>query len=179
MSDNIGRITVPTVLNSGQTFPLTTQHPFGFSIERPMIVHRFGSLDAKQEQRYYVGIGPRKFQFKRPNLGWTESNQLKAFWESMPGASKALTDTVPNPRWLDRRRCWSPFQLVQVWFKYLRNTGQGTIEVIYPSRESRVGARASPCCRRQNSLPILCFLNPPGPTFRWGSSNGPKYGLAV
>ena len=48
-----------------------------------MIVHRFGSLDAKQEQRYYVGIGPRKFQFKRPNLGWTESNQLKAFWESM------------------------------------------------------------------------------------------------
>jgi hypothetical protein len=35
-----------------------------------VIVHRFGSLDVKQEQRYYVGIGPRKFQFKRPNLGW-------------------------------------------------------------------------------------------------------------
>jgi hypothetical protein len=64
MSDTIGRITVPTVINSGQTFPLTTQYPFGFSVERPVIVHRFGSLDAKQEQRYYVGIGPRKFQFK-------------------------------------------------------------------------------------------------------------------
>jgi len=52
------------VINSGQTFPLTTQYPSGFSVERPVIVHRFGSLDAKQEQRYYVGIGPRKFQFK-------------------------------------------------------------------------------------------------------------------
>jgi hypothetical protein len=50
MSDTIGRITVPTVTNSGQTFPLTTQYPFGFSVERPVIVHRFGSLDAKQEQ---------------------------------------------------------------------------------------------------------------------------------
>jgi hypothetical protein len=59
------------------------QCPFGFSVERPVIVHRFGSLDAKQEHRYYVGIGPRKFQFKRPNLGWTEANQLKAFWEAM------------------------------------------------------------------------------------------------
>jgi hypothetical protein len=29
MSDTIGRITVPTVINSSQTFPLTTQYPFG------------------------------------------------------------------------------------------------------------------------------------------------------
>ena len=89
MSDYIGRITVPTVTNSGQTFPLTTQYPFGFSVERSVIVHRFGTLDAKQEQRYYAGIGPRKFQFKRPNLGWTESRQLKAFWESMQGPWQA------------------------------------------------------------------------------------------
>jgi hypothetical protein len=85
MSDNIGRITVPTVINSGQTFPLITQYPFGFSVERPVIVHRFGTLDAKQEQRYYVGIGPRKFQFKHPNLNWAEVSQLRAFWESMQG----------------------------------------------------------------------------------------------
>jgi hypothetical protein len=97
MSDSIGRITVPTVINSGQTFPLTTQYPFGFSVERPVIVHRFGSLDAKQEQRYYAGIGPRKFQFKRPNLNWSESRQLKAFWESMQGPWQAFTYNVPNP----------------------------------------------------------------------------------
>jgi hypothetical protein len=37
MSDTIGRITIPTVTNSGQTFPLTTRYPFGFSVERPVI----------------------------------------------------------------------------------------------------------------------------------------------
>jgi hypothetical protein len=94
MPDTIGRITVPTVMNSGETFPLTTQYPFGFSVERRVIVHRFGSLDAKREQRYYVGIGPRKFQFKRPNLNWTEANQLKTFWESMQGPWKAFTYAV-------------------------------------------------------------------------------------
>jgi len=41
MPDTIGRITVPTVINSGQTFPLTTQYPFGFCVEHPVIVHRF------------------------------------------------------------------------------------------------------------------------------------------
>jgi len=97
MSDTIGRIAVPTVINSGQTFPLTTQYPFSFSVERPVIVNRFGSLDARKEQRYYVGIGPRKFQFKHPNLIWAEANQLKAFWEAMQGPWKAFTYNVPNP----------------------------------------------------------------------------------
>src|ERR1022692_50290 len=97
MSDTIGRITVPTVINSGQTFPLTTQYPFGFSVERPVIVHRFGSLDAKQEQRYYVGIGPRKFQCKHPNLNWAEGKQLRDFCESMQVPWKAFTYNSPNP----------------------------------------------------------------------------------
>jgi hypothetical protein len=35
--------------------PIRSAYPFGFSVERPVIVHRFGSLDAKQEQRYYLG----------------------------------------------------------------------------------------------------------------------------
>jgi hypothetical protein len=104
MPDTIGRIAVPTVINSGQTFPLTTQYPFGFSVERPVIVHRFGSLDAKQEQRYYVGIGPRKFQFKHQNLNWAETNQLKAFWESMQGTVEGVHLHGPQPRWHDHRR---------------------------------------------------------------------------
>jgi hypothetical protein len=82
MSDAIGRIIVPTAINSGQTFPLTTQYRFGFSVERPVIVHRFGSLDAKPQ--YYAGIGPRKFRFKRPNLNWTESNQIKVVTSCVP-----------------------------------------------------------------------------------------------
>ena len=77
MSDIIGRVTIPAlVLSTGgsglsgtQVFPLATQHPFGFSVERAVIVHRFGTLDTKQEQRYYAGIGPRKFQFPNRTVG--------------------------------------------------------------------------------------------------------------
>ena len=136
MPDTIGRITVPTVINSGQTFPLTTQYPFGFSVERPVIVHRFGSLDAKQEQRYYVGIGPRKFQFKRPNLNWTEANQLKAFWESMQGPWKAFTYTVPNPGG-STTGVLVTFEQTPISFEYLRNAvqvGLNLIEVVDPTQ---------------------------------------------
>jgi len=136
MPDTIGRITVPAVINSGQTFPLTTQYPYGFSVERPVIVHRFGSLDAKQEQRYYVGIGPRKFQFKRPNLGWTEANQLKAFWESMQGPWKAFTYTVPNPGG-STTGVLATFEQTPISFEYLRNAvqvGLNLIEVVDPTQ---------------------------------------------
>ncbi|MGB7759602.1 MAG: hypothetical protein WBL61_07235, partial [Bryobacteraceae bacterium] len=120
MSDTIGRIAVPTVINSGQTFPLTTQYPFGFSVERPVIVHRFGSLDAKQEQRYYVGIGPRKFQFKHPNLNWAEGKQLRDFWESMQGPWKAFTYNVPNPGG-STTGVLVTFEQAPISFEYLRN----------------------------------------------------------
>ena len=136
MPDTIGRITVPTVINSGQTFPLTTQYPFGFSVERPVIVHRFGSLDAKQEQRYYVGIGPRKFQFKHPNLNWAETNQLKAFWEVMQGPWKAFTYTVPNPGG-STTGVLVTFEQAPISFEYLRNAvqvGLNLIEVVDPTQ---------------------------------------------
>jgi hypothetical protein len=136
MSDTIGRITVPAVINSSQTFPLTTQYPFGFSVEHPVIVHRLGSLDAKQEQRYSVGIGPRKFQFKHPNLNWAEANQLKAFWESMEGPWKAFTYTAPNP---DRTTTvvLVTFEQAPISFEYLRNAvqvGLNLIEVVDPTQ---------------------------------------------
>src|ERR1017187_8009212 len=136
MPDTIGRITVPTVINSGQTFPLTTQYPFGFSVERPVIAHRFGSLDAKQEQRYYVGIGPRKFQFKHQNLNWAETNQLKAFWEGMQGPWKAFTYTVPNPGG-STTDVLVTFEQTPISFEYLRNAAQvglNLIEVVDPTQ---------------------------------------------
>jgi len=140
MSDSIGRITVPTVINSGQTFPLTTQYPFGFSVERPVIVHRFGSLDAKQEQRYYAGIGPRKFQFKRPNLNWSESRQLKAFWESMQGPWQAFTYNVPNPDGTTSAVLVT-FEQAPISFEYLRNAAQvglNFVEVVDSDRGARL-----------------------------------------
>jgi hypothetical protein len=136
MSDTIGRITVPTVINSGQTFPLTTQYPYGFSVERQVIVHRFGSLDTKQEQRYYAGIGPRKFQFKRPNLNWSESRQLKAFWESMQGPWQAFTYNIPNPDGTTSALLVT-FEQAPISFEYLRNAvqvGLNLVEVVDPTQ---------------------------------------------
>src|ERR1039458_7378439 len=135
MPDTIGRIAVPTVINSGQTFPLTTQYPFGFSVERPVIVHRFGSFDAKQEQRYYVGIGPRKFQFKHANLNWAEANQLKAFWEAMQGPWKAFIYNDPHPG--GTTGALVPFEQPPISFEYLRNAAQiglNLIEVVDPTQ---------------------------------------------
>jgi hypothetical protein len=135
MSDILGRITVPAVINSGQTFPLTTQYPFGFSVERPVIVHRFGSLDAKQEQRYYVGIGPRKFQFKHPNLNWAEGKQLRDFWESMQGPWQAFTYTVPNADGTTTGVLVT-FEQTPISFEYLRSAvqvGLNLVEVVDPT----------------------------------------------
>ena len=152
MSDTIGRITVPTVINSGQTFPLTTQYPFGFSVERAVIVHRFGSLDAKQEQRYYAGIGPRKFQFKRPNLNWSESRQLKAFWESMQGPWQAFTYNVPNPDGTTTGVLVT-FEQAPISFEYLRNAAQvglNLVEVVDPAAAPSYTV-ASTCLRFPSS----------------------------
>jgi hypothetical protein len=152
MSDTIGRITVPTVVNSGQTFPFTTQYPFGFSVERSVIVHRFGSLDAKQEQRYYAGIGPRKFQFKRPNLNWSESRQLKAFWESMQGPWQAFTYNVPNPDGTTTGVLVT-FEQAPISFEYLRNAAQvglNLVEVVDPAAAPSYTV-ASTCLRFPSS----------------------------
>jgi hypothetical protein len=152
MSDTIGRITVPTVINSGQTFPLTTQYPFGFSVERSVIVHRFGSLDAKQEQRYYAGIGARKFQFKRPNLNWSESRQLKAFWESMQGPWQAFTYNVPNPNGTTSAVLVT-FEQAPISFEYLRNAAQvglNLVEVVDPAAAPSYTV-ASTCLRFPSS----------------------------
>ena len=152
MSDSIGRITVPTVINSGQTFPLTTQYPFGFSVERPVIVHRFGSLDAKQEQRYYAGIGPRKFQFKRPNLNWSESRQLKAFWESMQGPWQDFTYNVPNPDGTTTGVLVT-FEQAPISFEYLLNAahvGFNLVEVVDPAAAPSYTV-ASTCLRFPSS----------------------------
>ncbi|HLM98183.1 MAG TPA: hypothetical protein VK335_02815 [Bryobacteraceae bacterium] len=160
MSDTIGRITVPTVINSGQTFPLATQYPFGFSVERPVIVHRFGSLDAKQEQRYYIGIGPRKFQFKRPNLNWAEGRQLKAFWESMQGPWKAFTYNVPNPDGTTTGVLVT-FEQPPISFEYLRNAAQvglNLVEVVDPT-QAPTYAITSTCLRFPSSALSTALLS--------------------
>ena len=97
MSDTIGRMSVPTLVDSGLTFPLTSDFGYGFTQDRPVVVHQFGELDAKAEQRYAVGIGPRKFAFRRQHLSMRDRNSLVSFWESPQGAWKSFTYNVLNP----------------------------------------------------------------------------------
>jgi hypothetical protein len=97
MPDTIGRISVPALVDSGLTFPLTSDFPYGFTQDRPVVVHSFGELDAKAEQRYAVGIGPRKFDFRRQHLGMRDRASLVSFWEGLQGAWKSFTYNVPNP----------------------------------------------------------------------------------
>ena len=166
MSDTIGRITVPSiVLSTGgagisgtQVFPLTSWTPFGFSVDRPVVVHRFGSLDAKQEQRYYTGIGPRKFQFKRPNLSWQETKSLKAFWESMQGPWTAFTYNVPNADGTTTATLVT-FEQAPISFNYLRTfceVGFNLVETIQPS--SAPGYSVASTCTRFPSTALATAL---------------------
>ncbi len=97
MPDTIGRITVPSLVSSGLTFPLTSDFGYGFTQDRPVVVHRFGELDAKAEQRFAVGLGPRKFAFRRQHLSKRDRNSLVSFWEGLQGAWQSFTYNVPNP----------------------------------------------------------------------------------
>jgi hypothetical protein len=135
MPDTIGRISVPAPVNSGQTFPLVSNFPFGFSQERPIIVHRFGSGDAKIEQRFQVGMGPRKFQFRRANLNYADRHSLADFWEPMQGIWSSFIYTVPNADGTT-----SPtnviFENQPLSFQHLRNAvqvGLTFVEIFDPS----------------------------------------------
>lgn len=96
MSDAIGRIAVPTPVDSGLTFPLTSEFGYGYTQDFPVVVHRFGYLDAKAEQRYAVGIGPKKHAFRRTNLSLAARNQLFSFWEGLQGSWKTFLYDVPQ-----------------------------------------------------------------------------------
>ena len=96
MSDIIGRIAVPALVSSGLTFPLTSDIGYGFTQDRPVVVHRFGELDAKAEQRFAVGIGPRKFAFRRQHLSKRDRNSLVSFWEGLQGSWQSFLYNVPN-----------------------------------------------------------------------------------
>lgn len=95
MSDTIGRITVPAVTVSG-TFPMSPEFGYVSSIARPVVVHQFGSANAKIEQRFYTGTAARRWTFTRRALGETARRALRDFWEARKGPDEAFTAAVPN-----------------------------------------------------------------------------------
>lgn len=97
MSDFLGRIAVATPTPSGLTWGLVSDFGYGTAQSFPIITHRFGELATKAEQRYQVGIGPRKFRFQRARLSRTDRTTLMNFYEAVQGSYKTFTYNAPQP----------------------------------------------------------------------------------
>ena len=95
MSDVIGRITVPSVSPS-LTFPLVTDYAHGEDWKRQVIVHTFGSANAKIEQRYHYGDPATRYQFHRASLGNAARKTLRDFFDSVKGTNLPFYYAAPN-----------------------------------------------------------------------------------
>lgn len=146
MSDFIGRTTVPAIVSSGLTFPLISDFGYGFSQDRPIVVHRFGTLDARIEQRFQVGIGPRRFTFKRQNLSLANKASLAMFWESLKGSYKSFVYNVPNADQSTTATtvCWEDSPLS---FDYLMHACRVGVTFVEIGNSSPAYAVASTCTR--------------------------------
>jgi hypothetical protein len=93
--DSIGNITVPDIVASG-TFPIVSDYPFGRSSHPDVVVHQFGSGNAKIEQRFLLGNGAKQFTVKRQWMNDAQRVALRNFWESKYGPFGAFTYNAPN-----------------------------------------------------------------------------------
>ena len=140
MSDYIGRIVVPSLVDSGLTFPLAADMGFGISQAWPVVTHAFGSGDAKIEQRFAVGIGPRKHAFRRAHLSPRDRSTLVSFWQSMQGAWKSFTYNVPNPdgSTTATKVTWENAPLTVQYLTNACQTGFNFIEAADPAERARL-----------------------------------------
>ena len=95
MPDLIGNITVPDIVASG-TFPIVSDYPFGRSSHPDVVIHQFGSGNAKIEQRFLLGDGAKRFTVRRPWMNDPQRIALRNFWESKYGPFGAFTYNAPN-----------------------------------------------------------------------------------
>jgi len=95
MPEYIGNVEVPEIAPSG-TFPLTTDFPHGCARRPTAHVHRFGSANAKIEQRFWAGDGARRFTVSRRTLRPATRKALLDFWLGNQGAYGAFYYNAPN-----------------------------------------------------------------------------------
>jgi hypothetical protein len=96
VSDQIGRIFVPTPVNSGLTFPLVTEYPYAETQDLEIIEHRFQDNATLGVQRFAVGSGLRRFQFSKSVLSRSERASLVSFYNSVQGSFQYFTYNAPN-----------------------------------------------------------------------------------
>jgi hypothetical protein len=95
MTEYLGSIEIPEIEISG-TFPLVPDRGFGMSQAPEVVVHRFGSANAKIEQRYLLGNGVKRFLVRKQSMRESERIALRDFWEDSYGPYGAFTYNAPN-----------------------------------------------------------------------------------
>jgi hypothetical protein len=95
--DHLGRIAVPSIPSSGQTFPLRTEYPAGYELDLPIVEHRFQSEATFAVQRFSLGPSARRFVFSRHAMSYAERQSLITFWEAMQGSYSSFAYAAPNP----------------------------------------------------------------------------------
>src|SRR3972149_3628679 len=90
MPDTIGNIEVPEIAPSG-TFPITPDYGYGRAHAPQVQIHRFGSGNAKIEQRFLLGNGARRFTVQKISSNEADRVALRNFWESHYGPYGAFT----------------------------------------------------------------------------------------
>jgi hypothetical protein len=97
MADQLGRISVPTPVNSGLTFPLVGDYPAGMTIDATVVEHRYGELATLTVQRFAVGPGTVRFLFVRERISISDRASLIAFYNAIQGSYQSFTYNAPNP----------------------------------------------------------------------------------
>ena len=64
--DYLGNILVPEIAPSG-VFPLVPDYPHGRAEAPEVVIHQFGSGNAKIEQRFLLGTGAKRFTCAPPD----------------------------------------------------------------------------------------------------------------
>src|ERR1051326_7462215 len=95
MPDSIGNVPVPAIAAAG-VFPFTPDYPFVTVLEPEVYIHRFGSRNAKTEQRFYAGPRAKTFVIRLRSLTQSRRKSLEDFWLANQGAYGAFTFNAPN-----------------------------------------------------------------------------------
>lgn len=95
MSDLLGNISVPEIEPDG-TFPIIADYPHGYAQEPQVIVHQFGSGNAKIEQRFLLGSGAKRFTVRKARMNEADREALRDFWEVCYGPYGSFTYNAPN-----------------------------------------------------------------------------------
>jgi len=95
LPDYIGNTAVPEIMPSG-VFPLVPDYPHGRAQRTDVVVHQFGSGNARIEQRFLLGNGAKRFTVRKARLRESDRIALRNFWESKYGPYGAFTYNAPN-----------------------------------------------------------------------------------